>query len=710
MKNKKENAYKQVLTQLIADVFYENDNAPLNYKQVSARLNIGDPDAKNVVAEILAEGVENRKFKAVQKGKYQLRQREVFIIGRVDMTADGSAYIVPDEDDSEGDIYIAPRKLRQALNGDKVKVHVYERKKGQKLEGEVLEIISRAKTQFSGTIELSRNFAFFLADDRKMPHDIFIPLGNLNGAKNGDKAVVEITQWLESAKNPVGKVTHVLGKKGENDTEMHAILSDFGFSINFPKVVEKEADKLKLDLSKKELKKRKDFRKVPTFTIDPADAKDFDDALSFRKTEDGNYEVGIHIADVTHYVQPDSILDKEAFERGNSVYLVDRTIPMLPEKLSNDLCSLVPNEDRLCFSVVVTMNDDAQVLDSWFGRTVIHSDRKFSYEEAQSIIEGEEGPFQNEIRKLTELSKILREKRFKNGAMNFDSDEVYFKLDEKGKPIGVYSRERKEAHKMIEDFMLLANKTVAEFIGKKGKGKGKLGFVYRFHDVPELESLNNFAKFAAKFGHKINVRSGKSASKSLNDLMAKIEGKKEQNVLSTLAVRSMSKAIYTTKHHSHYGLAFDYYTHFTSPIRRYSDMMVHRLLAHYLNGGKNVNTSHYEKMSEHVSQMERKAIEAERASIKYKQAEYLEDQIGGEFKGIISGVTEWGMYVELEENKCEGMVRLRDITDDFYSLDEKNYLIIGQRKKKKYQLGDEVKVRVKKVDLDKRQIDFKLLS
>lgn len=709
MKNKKENAYKQVLTQLIADVFYENDNPPLNYKQVSARLNIIDQESKSVVAEILAEGVEAQKFKEVQRGKYQLRQRHVYITGKVDMTADGSAYIVP-EDTSENDIYIAPRKLRQALHGDRVKVHVYERKKGQKLEGEVVEILTRAKTQFSGTINLSRNFAFFLADDRKMPHDIFIPLDNLNQAKDGDKAVVEITDWPKNAKNPVGKVTHVLGKKGENDTEMNAILSDFGFPLVFSKEVEKEAEKLNGKITKKEISKRKDFRATPTFTIDPADAKDFDDALSFKELEDGTFEIGIHIADVTHYVQPDSLIDKEAFERGNSVYLVDRTISMLPERLSNDLCSLVPHKDRLCFSVVLTLNNKAKVLEEWFGHSIIHSDQRFSYEEAQEVIETQKGPFSKEIGKLNELAGILREQKFKNGAMNFDSEEVQFKLDKKGKPIGVYTRERKEAHKMIEDFMLLANRKVAEFVGKKGRGKRKLGFIYRFHDVPEMDDLNNFAKFASKFGHKVNVRSGKAASKSLNELMEKIEGHKEQNILSSLAIRAMSKAIYTTKQHSHYGLAFDYYTHFTSPIRRYSDMMVHRLLSHYLKGGKNVNIEHYEKLSEHVSQMERKAIEAERASVKYKQAEYLENQIGEKFKGIISGVTEWGMYVELEENKCEGMVRLRDITDDFYSLDEKNYLIIGQRKKKKYQLGDEVSILVKKVDLNKRQIDFKLLS
>src|SRR5690606_9550620 len=452
----------------------------------------------------------------------------------------------------------------------------------------------------------------------------------------------------------------VLGKKGENNTEMNAILADYGFPLHFPKAVDEEANAISDTIPVEEIKKRRDFRQTCTFTIDPADANDFDDAISFKKLENGNYEIGVHIADVSHYVIPDSILDKEAFERGTSVYLVDRVIPMLPERLSNNLCSLRPNEDKLCFSAVFEINEQATVIDQWFGRTVIHSDRRFSYEEAQEIIEGKQDSLSQEIIKLNELAYILREKRFKSGAISFESEEVKFLLDDNGKPLGVYTKIRKDAHKLIEDYMLLANRKVAEFIGKMEKGKNKLPVVYRFHDVPKEDALNSFSQFAQKFGHRLSIKTDKETAKSLNSLMNTIEGTKEQNLLTSLAIRSMAKAIYTTKKTSHYGLAFDYYTHFTSPIRRYPDVMVHRLLQFYLDGGRKVNAEHYEKMAEHASQMEKKAADAERASVKYKQAEYLQDQIGIEFTGIISGVTEWGIYIEIEENKCEGMVRLRD--------------------------------------------------
>ncbi len=709
MKSKKDNPYKEVLTQLIVDVFEKSGNPLLNYKQVASKLNLTDTDSKIAVADILSDASKHGLFQQPDRGKFKLKQLQVYLTGKVDMTADGSAYIVP-EDELESDIFVAPRKLRQALHGDIVKVHIYDRKKGKKREGEVVEIIQRAKTDFTGTMDISSSYAFFLADDRKMLHDIFIPLDNLNGAKNGEKVVVSIIDWPSKAKNPIGKVKSVLGKKGENNTEMNAILADFGFPLEFPKEVEKQANEISDKISQEEIAKRVDFRNTTTFTIDPIDAKDFDDAISFKTLDNGNYEIAVHIADVSHYVIPDSVLDKEAFERGTSVYLVDRVIPMLPERLSNNLCSLRPNEDKLCFSSVFEMDEKANVLDQWFGRTIIHSDRRFTYEEAQEIIEGKEDDLSKEILKLNELAYILRERRFKSGAISFETEEVKFKLDENGKPLGVYTKIRKDAHKLIEDFMLLANKKVAEFIGKQGKGKNKLPFVYRFHDVPNTETLTSFSQFASRFGHRLSLKSDKETAKSLNSMMSKIEGSKEQNLLTSLAIRSMAKAIYTTKKASHYGLAFDYYTHFTSPIRRYPDVMVHRLLQYYLDGGKQVNAEHYEKMAEHSSQKEKKAAEAERASVKYKQAEYLQDQIGTEYLGIISGVTEWGMYVEIEENKCEGMVRLRDITDDFYTLDEKNFAIIGQRKKKTYQLGDEVQIKVKKVDLDKRQIDFTLIS
>ncbi|MGY5253662.1 ribonuclease R [Sphingobacterium spiritivorum] len=709
MRTKKENPYKEVLTQMIVDIFEKSGNKPLNYKQVAAKLNVSDSDSKAAIAEVLTIDPRNSPFVESERGKFQLRQIKVYVTGKVDMTADGSAYVIP-EDELENDIFIAPRKLRQALHGDIVKVHTYEKRKGRKKEGEVVEILQRAKTDFTGIINLSKSFAFFIADDRKMLHDIFIPLDNLNGAKDGEKVVVSITEWPKGSKNPVGRVKDVLGKKGENNTEMNAILADYGFPLSFPPEVEKEANSFSAVIDNTEIQKRRDFRTIPTFTIDPADAKDFDDAISFQQLPNGHYEIGVHIADVSHFVKPDTALDKEAFERATSVYLVDRVIPMLPERLSNDLCSLRPNEDRLCFSAVFELDDKANIHDQWFGRTVIHSDRRFSYEEAQKVIENKTGDFTTEILKLNELAYILREKKFKNGAISFESEEVKFTLDENGKPTGVYTKVRKDAHKLIEDFMLLANRKVAEYIGKQGKGKNKLTFVYRFHDLPNPETLTTFSQFASRFGHKLTIRSDKETAKSLNALMTKIEGSKEQNLLTSLAVRSMAKAVYTTKNTSHYGLAFDYYTHFTSPIRRYPDVMVHRLLQFYLDGGQKVNAEHYEKMSEHSSQMEKKAAEAERASIKYKQAEFLQDQIGTEYTGIVSGVTEWGMYVEIESNKCEGMVRLRDITDDFYVLDEKNYAIIGQRKKKKYQLGDEVQIKVKKVDLDKRQIDFTLLG
>lgn len=706
---KKDNPYKEVLTQLIIDVFEKSDNKLLNYKQVASLLNIQDSDSKVAIADVLTNPSKLSPFVQPERGKFRLRKLNVYVTGKVDMTADGSAYVIPN-DELENDIYIAPRKLRQALHNDIVKVHVFNRKKGKKREGEVVEIIQRAKTNFTGTIDISTTYAFFLADDRKMLHDIFIPLGNLNGAKDGQKVVVSITEWPKNAKNPIGTVKTILGNKGENNTEMNAILADFGFPLEFPKAVEKEAEKISGSISPEEINKRKDFRSTTTFTIDPEDAKDFDDAISFKKLDNGNYEIGIHIADVSHYVTPDSALDKEAYERGNSVYLVDRVIPMLPERLSNELCSLRPHEEKLSFSAVFEMDNKAEIIEQWFGRTVIMSDHRFTYEEAQEVIESKKGPFAEEILILNDLAHILRERKVKNGAISFETDEVKFKLDKNGKPIGVYTRVRKEAHKLIEDFMLLANKKVAEYIGKKKKGKNKLGFIYRFHDVPKPDALTSFSQFATKFGYKISTKSNKETTRSLNSLMSKIEGTKEQNLLTTLAVRSMAKAIYTTKNSSHYGLAFDYYTHFTSPIRRYPDVLVHRLLQFYLDGGKQINAEHYEQMAVHASLMEKKAAEAERASVKYKQAEYLLDNIGMEYQGIISGVTEWGMYVEIEENKCEGMVRLRDITDDYYTLDEKNLAIIGQRKKKVYQLGNEVRIRIKKVDLEKRQIDFTLLS
>ena len=709
MAKNKSSHLKQVLTQLISDVLDKHKTKALNYKQVSAELNIVDADSKQTILDVLKEQSQKGLFEEPEKGKFRLKDLKTFITGKVDMTADGAAFIIPD-DEFEKDVFVSARKLHNALHGDKVKVYIYAKKSGKKNEGEVIEIIQRLKTDFIGVVKISERFAFVNIDDKKMLHDIFVPLTDLNGAKNGQKVQVGITDWPEGAKNPIGKILHILGEQGENDTEMNAILAQYGFPLQFPPEVEKEANSIPETIAEEEIKGRKDFRTTTTFTIDPADAKDFDDAISFKKLDNGNFEIGVHIADVSHYVIPNSPLDKEAYARATSVYLVDRVIPMLPERLSNGVCSLRPHEDKLCFAAVFELDNEANIKNEWFGRTVIHSDRRFSYEEAQEVIENKSGDYAEELLKLNELAYVLRDRKFKNGAISFESTEVKFQLDDHGKPIGVYVKERKDAHKLIEDFMLLANKKVAEFVAKMGKGKGKYTFVYRSHDSPNLENLGNFALFAARFGYKINMKSDKDIAKSLNYLMEDVEGKKEQNVLTQLAIRSMAKAIYTTKKTSHYGLAFDHYTHFTSPIRRYPDVMVHRLLAAYLNHEKSADEEQYEIASSHSSAMEKRAADAERASIKYKQVEYLEENVGNIFMGIISGVTEWGMYVELIENKCEGMIRLRDIADDFYVLDEKNYCIIGQRKKKKYQLGDEVKVKVKKVDLSKRQIDFSLVQ
>lgn len=707
-KKKKSNNLHLILTKLILDVFEKSAAVPLNYKQVASRLNLNDAETRDVISEILK--IETKKGTLIEpeRGKFVLKQLKTYVTGKVDMTADGSAFIIT-EDEFENDIFIAPRKLRSALHGDIVKAYVYAKSRGRHKEGEVVEILQRAKMEFTGIVKRSDKFAFFIPDDRKMLHDIFIPLTELNGAQNGEKALVQIIDWPEGAKNPIGRIKHVLGKQGENNTEMTAILAEYGFPLSFPTEVEKEADAIPDVISNSEIAKRRDFRDTLTFTIDPFDAKDFDDAISFKELPNGNFEVGIHIADVAHYVTPGTELDKEAFQRGTSVYLVDRVIPMLPEHLSNGVCSLRPNEDKLCFSAVFELDSSANVHSQWFGRTVIHSDKRFSYEDAQAVLEAKMGTYSKELLILNELAHKLREQKFKHGAISFESTEIKFKLDEQGKPIGVYTKERKDAHKLIEDFMLLANKKVAEYVAKKQKGKNKLTFVYRSHDAPNEQTLMGFAQFALKFGYKIDTSTGRETARSLNHLMEDVEGKKEQNVLTNLAIRSMAKAIYTTKKHSHYGLAFDYYTHFTSPIRRYPDVMAHRLLAHYLVDGKSVNEEDYEKMCSHASQMEKKASDAERASIKYKQAEYLQENIGQKYTGIISGLTEWGMYVEIVENKCEGMIRLRDINDDFYVLDEKNYCIIGQRKKRKYQLGDEVLILVKKVDLAKRQIDFSLV-
>jgi ribonuclease R len=569
----------------------------------------------------------------------------------------------------------------------------------------VTEILNRNRSKFVGKIEVSKNFAFVVADARKIHTDFFIFPENIKGATTGDKVIVEVVNWATEDKKPEGKVVEVLGKAGENEAEIHSIIAEFDLPYRFPEPVENESKKIDEGITEDEIAKRSDFREVTTFTIDPIDAKDFDDAISFRKLENGNYEIGVHIADVTHYVRMNSALDKEAFDRATSVYLVDRTIPMLPERLSNELCSLRPDEDKLTFAAVFEITDKAKVVDEWIGRTIIHSDKRFSYEEAQEVLESGKGPYAEELRILNDLAKKFRKERFAKGAVNFETTEVKFKLDDKGRPLAVIPKVRKDAHKLIEEFMLLANKQVATFVYEYKKGREKNTFVYRIHDFPDPDKVKDFALFAKQFGHKMTVDE-ESISRSLNKLMEEIEGKPEQNVLEQLAIRTMAKAKYSTEVKGHFGLAFKHYTHFTSPIRRYPDMMVHRLLQHYLDDGKPVNKTDYEERCIHSSEREKRAADAERASIKYKQVEFMTYAEKKVYDGLISGVTEWGIYVEIVETKCEGMIRMSDLNDDFYEYDEKRYRIVGRRNKKVYTLGDRIKVKVKKTDIDRRLIDL----
>jgi ribonuclease R len=573
----------------------------------------------------------------------------------------------------------------------------------------VIEILERANDTFVGTLEVTKSYAFLITENRTLANDIFIPKDKLKGGKNGDKAVVKVVEWPEKAKNPIGQVIDILGAAGDNTTEMHAILAEFGLPYVYPASVERAADRIPDEIPEEEIAKREDFRKVTTFTIDPKDAKDFDDALSARKLDNGLWEVGVHIADVSHYVKEGGIIDKEAEKRATSVYLVDRTIPMLPERLCNLLCSLRPNEDKLAYSVIFTLNDKAEVIDSHIAHTLIHSDRRFTYEEAQAIIETGEGDYKEEVLALDKLAKKLREKRFANGAINFDRYEVRFEIDEKGKPISVYFKESKDANKLVEEFMLLANRTVAEKIGKVAKGKKAKVFPYRIHDLPDPEKLENLSQFIARFGYKVRTSGTKSdISKSINGLLDNVHGKKEENLIETVSIRAMQKARYSTHNIGHYGLAFDYYTHFTSPIRRYPDLMVHRLLTKYLDGGRSVQEAKYEDLCEHSSLMEQTAASAERASIKYKQVEFMSERLGLVYDGVISGVTEWGLYVEINENKCEGMIPLRELDDDYYEFDEKNYCLRGRRNHRVYSLGDDITIKVARANIEKKQLDFTL--
>ncbi|MFV8324764.1 ribonuclease R [Flavobacterium sp. ZS1P14] len=704
----------------ILKILSQSANKAFNYKQIGANLELDDTQSRNQIIKDLKILASQNKIIESEPGKYLVKAvSKDYYEGKIDMTGRKTAYFVCA--DLEEDVFIPTNNLNHALDKDIVKVYVYNRRKWKRPEGEVIEVIERNKTDFVGVIDIQKNFSFVSTANPKMYTDIFIPKDKIGEAEQGDVVLVHIEDWPERADSPFGKVIKVLGKPGEHDTEIHAILAEYGLPAEFPIEVETYAQKIDTSIEASEIAKRRDMRDTLTFTIDPKDAKDFDDALSFKKLENGNYEIGIHIADVSYYLEEGTILDDEAYQRATSVYLVDRVVPMLPEVLSNFACSLRPNEEKYTFSAIFEITETSQVVNQWFGRTVIFSDQRFSYEEAQYIIETKDDVIPEEISitgssyqvsstivsatlKLDELAKIFRKRRMAEGAISFDKVEVKFNLDAAGEPQGVYFKVSKDANHLIEEFMLLANKKVAEFIGKQKKT-----FIYRIHDEPNEDKLIAMQTVIGKFGYKIDFRNKGDISKSLNALMEEVNGKKEQNLIDTLAIRSMSKAKYSTDNIGHYGLAFDYYSHFTSPIRRYPDVMVHRLLQYYLDGGKSVDEETYETKCLHSSTMEGLATNAERDSIKYMQVKYMQDHQDQEFLGVISGVTEWGIYVEIIENKCEGMCRIRDIKDDYYTFDEKQYALTGATSGKLLQLGDEIYVKVKNADLVKKQLDFNFL-
>jgi ribonuclease R len=697
-------------------ILSKEPNKDFNYKQIAAIIEVNDTQSRNEIIKELLVLKKAGKIEETERGKFKIISKAEYYEGKIDMTSRKSGYFVCPE--LEDDVYVPFINLNHALDGDKVKCYVYNRRSSRKPEAEVLEILERAKTEFVGVIDIQKNFAFVTTTNAKMYTDIFIPKNEIFDAEHGDVVLVSMVDWPKKADSPFGKVIKVLGKPGEHDTEIHAILAEYGLPYDFPIEVEAYANKIDTSITEEEIAKRRDMRNILTFTIDPKDAKDFDDALSFQVLPNGNYEIGVHIADVSHYLQEGTILDDEAYDRATSVYLVDRVVPMLPEVLSNFACSLRPNEEKYTFSAIFQLNDKAEVVDSWFGRTVIYSDQRFAYEEAQEIIEtksdiipahisltGKEyhapKPIMEATLKMDELAKILRRKRMNAGAISFDKVEVKFNLNENAEPVGVYFKQSKDANHLIEEFMLLANRKVAEFIGKQKKT-----FIYRIHDEPNEDKLFGLQNVISKFGYNLNLKSKQDISTSLNKLLEDVQGKKEQNMVDTLTIRCMSKAAYSTHNIGHYGLAFDYYSHFTSPIRRYPDVMAHRLLQFYLDGGKSVSEEVYEEKCMHSSDREGLAAKAERDSIKYMQVKYMQDHKDQEFLGVVSGVTEWGIYVEIIENKCEGMVRIREIKDDYYTFDDKQYALVGEVSKNLIQLGDEVYVKVKNADLVKKQLDF----
>ena len=698
---------KKELAALLIDFFHAKPSETLSMKYIFSELHLTTHPQKMLCADLLHDLSDDDYISEIEKGKFRLNNHGTEMIGTFQRKSNGKNSFIPE---GGGDpIFVAERNSAHAMNNDKVKITFYAKRKNKDAEGEVIEILERANDTFVGTLEVAKSYAFLVTENRTLANDIFIPKEKLKGGKTGDKAIVKVTEWPDKAKNPIGQVIDILGVAGDNTTEMHAILAEFGLPYVYPKAVETAADKIPAEITPEEIARREDFRKVTTFTIDPKDAKDFDDALSIRPIKDGLWEVGVHIADVTHYVKEGGIIDKEAEKRATSVYLVDRTIPMLPERLCNQICSLRPNEEKLCFSVIFELNKNAEIQQSHITRTIIKSDRRFTYEEAQAVIETGEGEYKEEILALNGLAQKLRDRRFKDGAIAFDRYEVKFDIDENGKPLGTYIKESKEANKLIEEFMLLANRTVAEFIGKS-KNKTKKTFVYRIHEQPDPEKLRDFSAFISRFGYKMRTEGTKTdISKGINKLLDSVQGKPEENLVETLAIRSMQKAHYTTDNIGHYGLAMDYYTHFTSPIRRYPDMMVHRLLERYLAGGRSVIKNKYEEYCKHCSEMEMVASNAERSSIKYKQVEFMKDKLGQVFDGVVSGVTEWGLYVELNDNKCEGLVPIRDLDDDYYEFDDKNYCLLGRRTKRIYRLGDAITVKVAQANLERKQLDFALV-